>query len=195
MKLRFDTCALTLTCALLLSGCASEPTPSTNGAQPPGTAPAAGNTSSAGSDAGGASQPGTTKITSALPESGFKASLTIADPPTKLRAGQTQLVEVRVKNASPNAWPALGADDARYAITLRNRWLEAGGGDKVVNDIDGGASLPNDLGPGAEAVIPLKITAPKKPGEYVLEFDMVQEQVTFFRDKGSETAKVNVRVE
>ena len=193
MKLRINTCALALVCAALLAGCASEPSPPTGGASQ-GSAPAA-NTSGAGG-AGSASQPSSTKITSALPDNAFKASLAVADAPTKLRAGQMQIIEVRVKNASPTAWPALGADDARFAITLRNRWLEGGGSeDKVVNDIDGGASLPNDLGPGAEATIPLKITAPKKPGDYVLELDMVQEQVTFFHDKGSETARINVRVE
>jgi len=38
------------------------------------------------------------------------------------------------------------------------------------------------------------ITAPKEPGEYVLEVDLVQEQVAWFRDKGSATAKTKVTV-
>jgi hypothetical protein len=49
--------------------------------------------------------------------------------------------------------------------------------------------------PGSEVDLPLKITAPKEKGNYILEFDMVQEQVTFFREKGSTPARVKVNVQ
>ena len=40
----------------------------------------------------------------------------------------------------------------------------------------------------------LAITAPKEPGNYILEVDLVQEQVAWFRDKGSPTAQTKVTV-
>jgi hypothetical protein len=43
--------------------------------------------------------------------------------------------------------------------------------------------------------IPLLITAPEIPGDYVLEIDMVQEGVSWFGLKGSQTWRGNVRVE
>src|SRR2546423_9602892 len=138
---------LFMSASLLCAGCSgSAPRPAANN-QP---APAATNSSPANAS---------TKIATALPNSGFKASLAISDPPAKMRAGERSVLQVRVKNASDTNWPALGESDGRYAITLRNRWLNAGTS-KVVNDIDGGTSLPHDLISGAEVVLALRITAP-----------------------------------
>lgn len=135
-----------------------------------------------------------TRISSALPQEGFKASIVVADAPAKLRAGEMAIISARVKNISTSVWPALGEDDARYAITLRDRWLR-GIAEEVVNDLDGGSSLPHDVRPGEEVTLMITVKAPKDRGEYVLELDMVQEQVNFFHDRGSQPAKVNVRVE
>jgi hypothetical protein len=41
----------------------------------------------------------------------------------------------------------------------------------------------------------LPVTAPKAPGDYVLEIDMIHEGVTFFHEKGSKTLRIDVRVE
>jgi hypothetical protein len=153
-----------------------------------------GNSQISSSDSPKASTSDLTRITSALPEEGFKASIAVADAPAKLRAGQKAIISARVKNISTNVWPALGEDDARYAITLRNRWLK-GSPEEVVNDLDGGASLPHDIRPGEEVTLMITVTAPQDPGEYVLELDVVQEQVNFFQERGSQPTKVNVRVE
>ncbi|MDQ1706845.1 MAG: hypothetical protein QOJ88_56, partial [Pyrinomonadaceae bacterium] len=48
---------------------------------------------------------------------------------------------------------------------------------------------------GEETTVPLTITAPKTPGEYTLEVDLVQEQVAWFHDKGSASARVKIKVE
>ena len=135
-----------------------------------------------------------TKITAPLPDGGFRAEIGLSNPPVSLRAGQAAVIEVHVRNAGNVTWPAFGEDDGRYAITLRDRWL-APDGQKVINDLDGGTSLPRDVRPGEQAVMSLKITAPKTPGDYLLEADMVQEQVNFFHDRGSQPARIKVRVE
>jgi len=165
---------------VLCAACAKTPPPAAN--QP---APSSATSSPATTS---------TKIASALPNGAFKASLAISDPTTKLRAGERAVLQVHVKNASDTNWPALGEANGRYAITLRNRWLNAGTS-KVVNDMDGGTSLSHDLAGGAEIVLPLKVTAPAKAGDYDLEVDMVQEQVSFFREKGSQPAKISIKVE
>jgi hypothetical protein len=129
-----------------------------------------------------------------LPDTAFRASLNVASPPARMRPAEKQRIHVNVQNISQENWPALGAADARFAITLRNRWLTVDE-KNVVNDIDGGASLPNDLPPNASADINISITAPATPGDYVLEFDMVQERVTWFRDKGSQPTRIKIKVE
>jgi len=172
---------LVLAAALVCAACGGPEATNEGGGRPAASAPAA-------------SQPSSTQIRAALPDAAFKAMLTPVAPPPRMRAGEKQVVQVHVKNASPTPWPAMGETDGKFAITLRNRWL-APNGEKVVNDLDGGTSLPHDLAPGAEATMSIRITAPKEAGEYLLEFDMVQEQVSFFRDKGSTPARLTVHVE
>jgi len=182
LKLKDPTLTLALACALAAAGCGEKPGSSSGGTQPT-NAPVAAQT-----------QPQRTKISTALPDNAFKATLTPSNPPANMNAGEKQTVTVHVKNTSPVAWPADGLPDGRFTITLRNRWLSADGG-KVINDMDGGTSLTYDLLPGSEVDLPLKVTAPKEKGNYILEFDMVQEQVTFFREKGSTPARVKVNVQ
>ena len=40
----------------------------------------------------------------------------------------------------------------------------------------------------------LQITAPKEPGEWTMQLDMVQEGVTWFSEKGSPVTNVKVQV-
>ena len=135
---------------------------------------------------------------SALPDNAFKAIITLVDPPAKLRAGEKATVSVKVKNGSDVLWYARGAQvnpssDSKFILAAGNRWLN-GADEKLVTDMDGRYGLNKDLQPGQETEVPLLITAPKEPGEYVLEVDLVQEQVAWFRDKGSATAKTKVTV-
>ena len=158
------------------------------------------------------SQPGTSKtaapgtsapawgtVPSALPDNGFRAVLSVADPPAKLRTGQKETIQVKVKNASDLVWYARGAEvnnapSNKFYLAVADRWLEADG-EKLVTDMDGRYGLPRNLKPAEEMEVPLLITAPKDPGDYILELDLVQEQVAWFHDKGSGTARVKIRVE
>lgn len=134
----------------------------------------------------------------ALPENGFKASITLVDPPAKLRVGQKQSIRVKVKNASDVMWYARGAEfnpstDNKFYLAAGNRWLQSDD-ESLITDMDGRYGLDRDLKPGEETEVPLLITAPKEPGEYLLEVDAIQEQVAWFRDKGSPTARVKISV-
>ena len=129
-----------------------------------------------------------------LSDAAFRALLSVPNPPGRMRPGQKQVVQVNVKNISPDNWPALGAEDARFAITLRNRWLSSDE-KKVITDADGGASLPHDLMPASSTDMNITITAPAEPGQYLLEFDMVQERISWFREKGSQPTRLKVKVE
>jgi hypothetical protein len=145
---------------------------------------------------------GSTKVApgqpQALPENGFKASITLVDPPTKLRVGQKQTIRVKVKNASDVMWYARGAEfnnstDVKFVLAAGNRWLQSDD-ESLITDMDGRYGLDKDLKPGEETEVPLVIAAPKEPGEYILEVDAVQEGVAWFRDKGSPTARIKITV-
>jgi hypothetical protein len=135
---------------------------------------------------------------SGLPDEGFKATISLVDPPAKLRAGEKATIQVKVKNASGILWYARGAkvndsSDTKFILAAGDRWFNAAD-EKLVTDMDGRYGLNKDLRPGEETEIPLTITAPKEPGEYILEVDLVQEQVAWFHDKGSPTARAKVTV-
>src|SRR5437763_11639696 len=117
------------------------------------------------------SQPGTSNnapaapvrgtVPAALPDNGFKAVVTVANPPAKLRTGQKETIEVKVKNASDVLWYARGAvantaSSNKFYLAAANRWLDADG-KKLVTDMDGRYGLPRDLKPGEETEVPLLI--------------------------------------
>lgn len=178
MRLRTFTLAMVAACALAaVAGCRQEAA-NTNGGEPAG--------------------PPAKKEAAPLSEAAFKAQITVPNPPARLRAGQKETINVRVKNVSGEQWYSRGGEvnsnpDNRYYIAAGNRWLQSDG-QTLVTNMDGRYGLQRDLRPGEEEEIPLQITAPKEPGDYVLEVDLIQEQVAWFSDKGSPTAKVNVKV-
>ncbi|HEV2827145.1 MAG TPA: hypothetical protein VGW76_06035 [Pyrinomonadaceae bacterium] len=176
MKIKKCLLALTIIGALLAGGCSKQ-------------------TTTPSSPAGAADRSHTP---SALPDDGFKATISLVDPPAKLRAGEKTTIQVKVKNASGILWYARGAkanpsSDTRFILAAGDRWLNAAD-EKLVTDMDGRHGLNKDLRPGEETEIPLTITAPKEPGDYILEIDLVQEQVAWFHDKGSPTARTKVTV-
>src|SRR5919198_1014601 len=94
------------------------------------------------------------------------------------------------KNASEVFWWARGGEqndrsDNKFYLAAGDRWLKPDG--TLVTD-DGRYGIGKDLKPGEETEVPLLVTAPKEPGDYLLEVDLVQEQVGWFSDKGSPTA-------
>jgi hypothetical protein len=130
----------------------------------------------------------------ALPYSDYRAEITTTDAPASMRAGERKTLRFRIRNLGRSTWPAHGDSRGMYQVNMGDRWLDAAGG-RIVNDLDGRSSLHEDLGPGEEVELPLDVTAPRAPGEYVLEIDMIHEGVTFFGEKGSRTLRMRVRVE
>lgn len=144
-----------------------------------------------------APSPTPSKAAGPLADSGFKAEITLPDPPAKLRAGQVETINIRVKNASNVVWWQRGGEandrnDNKFYIAAGNRWLDKDG--KLASESEGHNGIPKDLKPGEETEMSLQITAPKTPGDWTLSLDMVQEGVAWFGDKGSPTTKIKVAV-
>lgn len=134
-------------------------------------------------------------MSAAFPESDYRARIEWAAPtPTSMRAGARATLALRVRNDGGSVWPARGDTRGMFQVNAGDRWLDPEGV-RVVNDLDGRRSLESDLAPGASVELKLDVTAPKEPGEYTLEVDMIHEGVTFFREKGSTPLRTRVRVE
>jgi len=127
-----------------------------------------------------------------LPQDAFKARISFAyETPAKVRAGEKLSVHILVKNASNVLWPYAGELDGKYQIRLGNRWVDQNG--KTTDD--GRGALSYDLRPGDETEVVIVVSAPTTPGEYDLELDLVQEQVAWFAERGSEGLGVKVTVQ
>jgi hypothetical protein len=144
----------------------------------------------------GDSRPGTASSSpgnaNPLPDSAYKAAITLENPPRTLRAGEEASLKVKVKNIGNGTWPAL-VPGARYRVDLGNHWLDKNGATVTLDD--GRADLPHDLKPGEELELVLKVKAPKEPRDYILELDMVHEALTWFSAHGSQTSKTNITVQ
>ncbi len=127
-----------------------------------------------------------------LGESGFKAHIAPHTKMPQVNSGERFEVVATITNESNLPWPRFVNDDLHHWIRLANRWLDAAGAVVVPQDARG--DLPHALAPGQQTDVTLTATAPTKPGDYLLELDLVQEAVAWFADKGSPTARVPVRV-
>ena len=129
-----------------------------------------------------------------LPDNAFKVRLEFPFPAQKLfKPSERTSVHVVVTNLSDTVWPAGVADQGRLSINVGNHWLDESGQIFVMDD--GRSGLPYDLKPGERAEVLLTINAPSKPGNYILELDGVQENVTWFAAKGNQTLRLDVVVE
>jgi hypothetical protein len=172
-------CALVI-CLALFAGCKSQP-----------------GSDSAASNSSQPKTPAQQRIAGPLPDSGFRAAITVATPPEKLSPGQVAVINIKVKNTSDVIWWQRGGltndrTDNKFYIAAGNQWLDKDG--KKTSETEGHNGIPKDLKPGEETEMTLQITAPKQPGEWYIDLDMLQEGVSWFHEKGSPTTKVKVQV-
>ncbi len=128
-----------------------------------------------------------------MPDGGFRAKLTCYPAILRAVGGSQVSVPVTIQNVGECTWPSVGDRDQKYAVQLGNHWL-APGGKTVVWD-DGRHPLPYDLPPNARIQTVITATAPLSGGKYILELDMVQEAVAWFKHKFSTPARVQAEIE
>jgi 4-amino-4-deoxy-L-arabinose transferase-like glycosyltransferase len=128
-----------------------------------------------------------------LPKDGFRAAITPLGVPAVLQRQERAGFEVSVRNDSNTVWLPRERGGGRYQISLGNHWLDETG--KTMMNDDGRAFLFKELRPGETITLKLFVNAPRKPGTYILELDMVQEGVSWFGLQGQSTVRVPIRVE
>lgn len=123
-----------------------------------------------------------------LPPSRHQAKLRLVIPVENLRVhpAATMDLTVEVTNASPAAWPAYSA------LSVGNHWLDQAG--QMVRNDDGRSPIEQAVGPGEHVIVPLRVTAPDKPGGYSLELDVVEEGLVWFGMTGSPTLRIDMQV-
>jgi hypothetical protein len=64
----------------------------------------------------------------------------------------------------------------------------------MVVDHDVVQAIPFDVEPGDTVGLVLKAAAPPEPGDYLLEVDLAQKNITWFSERGSTAWRCNVKV-
>lgn len=128
-----------------------------------------------------------------LPGADFRAHISVTSAPSVIKAGEQYSLRVRVKNEGNTVWLAQERALSPLQVSLGNHWLDSER--RVILPDDGRSPVLDDIKPGQEVEMTLTINAPKSPGDYVLEIDMVQEGVSWFGLRGSPTVQLPVKVE
>lgn len=131
-----------------------------------------------------------------LPDSAFRIEWGNVDVPRSMQPEGVALASVTFRNASPDTWPdrksSGGSPPGAGAVRLSYRWWTAGS--PLPTPYEARADLRAPLRPGDSATLSILVKAPKQPGEYRLQFDLVQELVAWFEEKGVASPRIPVSV-
>lgn len=96
---------------------------------------------------------------------------------------------VSVRNTGLVAWRR----DGDHPVTLGYCWHDPAADATWCSEAPR-TRLPHDVPPGAEVVLAIQVVAPAQPGSYVLQWDLVEEGISWFRGYGAQTGDTHVRV-
>ena len=97
---------------------------------------------------------------------------------------------VRMTNNGDLTWPS--SDFGAGLVRLGAHLLRSG--EEEVDWDWARVSLPRNVKPGEAVEVQFTLQAPPEPGEYIIEFDMVAEHVTWFEDFGPGVLRHHLRV-
>jgi hypothetical protein len=113
-----------------------------------------------------------------------------------MKPGERLTVTVTFRNTSTETWPdprsTGGAPSEAGAVRLSYRWWTPN--QPLPTTYTVRADLRAPLKPGESATLPIAVTAPSSPGDYKLQFDLVDELVAWFEERGAARQVVPVRV-
>src|SRR5262249_1195494 len=120
-----------------------------------------------------------------LPAAGYRVAWENVEAPRRVTPRDVGPLSATIRNAGPCSWPP--------SVHLGWRWRPSGEG---VSAIESPARvLPGRwFRPGETARLRADLTAPAAEGSYVLELDLVHENLTWFSARGGSVARAPVEV-
>ncbi len=119
----------------------------------------------------------------------FNAKILPKNDTLILKKGSLVYIKVKIKNISKTTWDIYNMDNK---LNLGNHWLDMEG-NIIIHD-DGRSAILRILEPDDEIDVNIRLKAPDEIGNYIVELDLVKEGHTWFKEKGSKTAKLKVTV-
>jgi 2-polyprenyl-3-methyl-5-hydroxy-6-metoxy-1,4-benzoquinol methylase/glycosyltransferase involved in cell wall biosynthesis len=111
--------------------------------------------------------------------------------PDEVKAGDLMKASLQVENAGDTLW-LTGAAERAGSCMLGARVSDATGA--VVWERHGTPPLPRPLAPGERVILNFEMNAPRAPGLYTLQLDLVAQHVCWFEERGSVPLVVKFRV-
>lgn len=94
-----------------------------------------------------------------------------------IKVGDIISGKVTVKNGGAKSWPSTG----KQAVRLGYRWFDLNGNEVLLHPAPGRFSLLQKILPGQTAIFDrVELRAPRRPGDYVLRYDLVQGEDRWF---------------
>ncbi len=119
----------------------------------------------------------------------YSAAIASGDRELRSFEGETVPVRLRLKNKGVMEWPSRGQNPCRASYHLLD---EKGNELRFENPR---ANLSSDVRSGEQAEVDLEVKAPLEAGRYVLEFDLLLEGKSWFKDFGGSTLRLPFIVE
>lgn len=116
-----------------------------------------------------------------LSRSSYRAAYLSYQLPTQMQVGEVYRGNVKLLNTSSLAW--LTSKQTPNPVCVSYRWIREDG--EVLVWEGARSSLETVVERGQTATVPVLISAPKKAGRYVLQLDLVRENVAWFSEQGS----------
>jgi len=102
--------------------------------------------------------------------------------------GETITLDILIKNTSKIPWTPKN----KHHIGLGFKWLNKRGRNILI--MDPGNPIKEALEAGQQQNEKLTVTIPNKSGKYIFEIDLTDNDTIWFKDKGSTSKKINVKV-
>jgi len=128
------------------------------------------------------------KSSSSLSSADYACRIRPSENALSAREGERMMLNVLLVNRGRNAWNPSGV----HPCLLSYHLLDASG--RVLRFDNPRYPLPGVIGPGERADLSLAFNAPLESGDYLLELDMVREGEAWFKEEGSPTALVRLKV-
>jgi hypothetical protein len=112
-----------------------------------------------------------------------------SDTPGLMQQDRAYAVHLTVRNASDGTWDT-GA--ARGPVHISYHWWLKSGEEATYDGVR--SWLPQTLAPDETVAITAHVLAPSRQGKYVLEWDVVQENVCWFGQRGASTLRLDIEV-
>jgi hypothetical protein len=123
------------------------------------------------------------------------AAIESSDGIASMRPGAIHEMTVRVTNRGDKPWPSFSGDGpiyVRHLVVVVARWLADGQPLAEMGDV---VRLPSNVAPGDRIEVPLRLTAPARPGAYEIDVHVVQALDGEHGVVGPDGLKFPVRVE